>query len=265
MAGDWIKLEVTTPDKPEVFLMAEMLKIDPDEVVGKLVRVWSWADQHLIDGNAVSVTQMLLDKKAGVTGFASAMMEVNWLVKTDNGVEFVNFDRHNGKSSKKRALTNRRVSDVREKKRNCNANSNAPSVTLAFTREEKRREEYIKPIVELKPDSDPLAVDAGKVLDYLISKSGRKFQHTPSHLKFINARLKEGNSVDDLKLVIDTKVGEWSADPKMQKYIRPSTLFNSEKFDGYLEDSLGSSTKANVASEIQAEIDRQLAMARGCN
>jgi len=39
MAGDWIKLEHTTPDKPEVFAMADTLGIDPDAVTGKLCRV----------------------------------------------------------------------------------------------------------------------------------------------------------------------------------------------------------------------------------
>ena len=41
MAGDWIKIEENTPDKPEVHKMASILGIDPDAVVGKLVRVWS--------------------------------------------------------------------------------------------------------------------------------------------------------------------------------------------------------------------------------
>ena len=33
MAGDWLKLEVATSDKPEVWQMAESLGIDPDAVV----------------------------------------------------------------------------------------------------------------------------------------------------------------------------------------------------------------------------------------
>ena len=39
MAGDWLKVEVATPDKPEIWLIAEELQIDPDAVVGKLLRV----------------------------------------------------------------------------------------------------------------------------------------------------------------------------------------------------------------------------------
>lgn len=57
MASSWIKVEVITPDKPEIFQIAEILNIDPDAVLGKLVRIWAWADQQTIDGNAGSVTQ----------------------------------------------------------------------------------------------------------------------------------------------------------------------------------------------------------------
>ena len=33
MAGDWIKFEIATPDKPEVWEIAESLDIDPDAVI----------------------------------------------------------------------------------------------------------------------------------------------------------------------------------------------------------------------------------------
>lgn len=138
MAGDWIKIEHATPDKPEVYQMATILGLDPDHVVGSLIRIWLWADQQLHDGNARGVTKMALDRKASVTGIADALIQVGWLEEDEHGLRFVNFERHNGKSGKKRALNNRRVTDHREKeKRTGNAECNAPSVTSACTREEK--------------------------------------------------------------------------------------------------------------------------------
>lgn len=137
MAFAWIKIEDSTPDKPEVWKMAERLAIDADAVLGKLVRIWIWADQQTLDGNAASVTRALLDRCAGVTGFADAMIAVGWLQATEGGVRFLHFERHNGETAKKRALTRRRV----ERHRSCNADSvtetpigNAGGVT-------KRREE----------------------------------------------------------------------------------------------------------------------------
>jgi len=142
MAGDWIKVEHTTPDKPEVFTLAELLQIDPDAVTGKLLRLWIWADQQTIDGNARSVTFALLDRIAGQRGFADALVRVGWLQVVDGGVVFSNFERHNGDTAKKRAQGSRRVA----KHRSGNAESvtesqvcNAVSVTKALP--EKRREE----------------------------------------------------------------------------------------------------------------------------
>ena len=141
MAFAWIKIEDTTPDKPEVWAMAAKLGIDADAVVGKLVRIWIWADHQTIDGNAQSVTKALLDRCAGVAGFADAMMEAGWLVATPAGVSFVNFDRHNGETAKKRAQTSRRVQRHRAQSGSCNAVSVTSGVTKALP--EKRREESL--------------------------------------------------------------------------------------------------------------------------
>ena len=114
MASSWIKVEVITPDKPEIFQIAEILNIDPDAVLGKLVRIWAWADQQTVDGNAGSVTKGVLDRIAFITGFADALIAVGWLAYDGNKLILPNFERHNGESSKKRALTNRRVAAHRK-------------------------------------------------------------------------------------------------------------------------------------------------------
>ncbi|GAA4455355.1 hypothetical protein [Novipirellula rosea] len=131
MAGDWLKIETTTPDKPEVFRIADELGIDPDAVVGKLFRVWVWADQQTFDGNASSVTRSLLDRISGVSNFADAMLSCGWLVESEHGLTFPNFDRHNGKTAKTRALTRKRVENHR----------NACSVTSALPEKRRGRED----------------------------------------------------------------------------------------------------------------------------
>jgi hypothetical protein len=140
MAGDWIKLQKDTPDKPEVLAMAARLNIDSDAVVGKLVRIWSWFDTHTTTGNASCVTYSFLDRLAGVTGFAEQMALVGWLEQNGHDLSLTNFGYHNGETAKTRALGKNRV----EKSRS-NANSNAPTVTKPLPekrREEKRRCKY---------------------------------------------------------------------------------------------------------------------------
>ncbi|MDQ8202784.1 hypothetical protein [Pelagicoccus sp. SDUM812003] len=138
MAGDWIKIEHATSDKPEVFEMAGILNIDPDAVVGKLLRVWVWFDQHTEEGNAPVTVSALLDRLSGVNGFVSAMAKVGWIETDSERVRLPHFDRHNGQTAKRRALNARRVAKHKQKG---NANGNVASVTSALPREEKRRED----------------------------------------------------------------------------------------------------------------------------
>jgi hypothetical protein len=140
MAGDWIKLQKDTPDKPEVLAIASRMNLDPDAVVGKLVRIWSWFDTHTVDGNAISVTYSLLDRLAGISGFAEQMTFVGWLNQDGHVLTLPNFTYHNGETAKKRALGKNRQEKHRSNDES-NAISNASSVTNLSL--EKRREEKI--------------------------------------------------------------------------------------------------------------------------
>lgn len=131
MAGDWMKIELELPDKPEVHYIANALNLNPDQVVGLLLRVWVWFNKHTTDGNAHGVTFALCDRITNVTGFGEAMMLAGWLEQQDKTLHMPKFDRHTSESSKKRALSASRQSKYR------NANSNAGSVTEASQREEK--------------------------------------------------------------------------------------------------------------------------------
>jgi hypothetical protein len=135
MAGDWIKLETATPDKPEIDQIADFLGIDHDAVLGKLVRLWIWADQQTVDGNALSVTKKMLGRITFAEDFADALISCGWLAGQDGQFTITNFEIHNGKSAKSRALTNRRVTNSRK--------CNAVSVTKTYQKAlpEKRREE----------------------------------------------------------------------------------------------------------------------------
>ncbi|HBP8145924.1 TPA: hypothetical protein L6K68_001298 [Escherichia coli] len=147
MASNWIKLEVITPDKPEIFRLAEILNIDPDAALGKVIRFWVWADQQMIDGNADcnarGVTKSAIDRITFMVGFADALIQVGWLVETNGVLSLPNFERHNGKSSKKRAVTNERVTKIRELKRKGNAGSVTQTDQKALPEEEEEEEEDI--------------------------------------------------------------------------------------------------------------------------
>ena len=79
--------------------------------------------------------------------------------------------------------------------------------------------------------TDTTAADA--VIDYLNTIAGTKYQKTPKNRGYINARIAEGHTPEDCRRVIDNRWAAWRG-TNMQEFMRPCTLFNSEKFEGYL-------------------------------
>ena len=74
------------------------------------------------------------------------------------------------------------------------------------------------------------------VIDYLNGKIGARYKASSAiNKRLIDARVKEGYTLDDFKRVIDNKVASWSHDQKMSKYLRPQTLFGT-KFESYLNE-----------------------------
>jgi uncharacterized phage protein (TIGR02220 family) len=72
------------------------------------------------------------------------------------------------------------------------------------------------------------------IVDYLNNKLGTHYRYNGYKIvSLIKARLNDGFQVEDFEKVIDTKYNEWSSDDKMNKFLRPETLF-SNKFESYL-------------------------------
>ncbi|EZP77589.1 primosome, DnaD subunit [Parageobacillus genomosp. 1] len=84
-----------------------------------------------------------------------------------------------------------------------------------------------------------ISIPYREIVDYLNKKAGTSYRHTSKKTQqLIRARWNEGFRLDDFKTVIDKKVAEWLNDPKMNKYLRPETLFGT-KFESYLNQKGG--------------------------
>ena len=144
MAGDWLKIEHATPDKPEIVHMADILGVDQNAVVGACLRLWIWADQQTSTGCALSVTRKWINRLMQLDDAADAMVEVGWLTGVDGNLTLTNYERHNGKPAKTRAQAAQRMKKARSQ---CDAPS-ATNVTQEAQPEkrrgEDRREENIK-------------------------------------------------------------------------------------------------------------------------
>ena len=93
---------------------------------------------------------------------------------------------------------------------------------------------YLKPktIDQIKKGSIKNAIER-TVIEYLNQELGSRYSHSDTNKKLVSARLKNGHTLEDFKMVIDSKIKEWSGNPDLQKYLRPQTLFGN-KFEGYL-------------------------------
>jgi len=138
MAGDWIKMRKNLSFDPDTVVIAEMLGCDQDSAVGKVFRFWAWLDEHTENGDGLSVTEKWIDVTLmSAPGFCAALRKVGWLAGTDGCLSIPNFERHNGKSAKSRALTKERMRNKRT--RSCDD----PSVTKSSL--EKKRKEKKNP------------------------------------------------------------------------------------------------------------------------
>jgi len=136
MAVDWIPIRVRLEEDPAVVTVAARLKIGEDAIVGKLVKLWGWAQEHTTDGNARGVTEEFLDRYTGAPGMTQALIDVGWLERVEQpgtaipaGIRFPKFERWNSQGAKRRALVAERV---RKHRSGGNANGNAGSVTEAL-------------------------------------------------------------------------------------------------------------------------------------
>jgi len=135
----WIKVEHTLPSKPEVYMIASELCRTRAEVVGHLISLWTWVDQNSENGTIQANREMIDDLTTAQ--MANALVCQGWLHFTNDGktAEFVNYDKHNGQTAKKRAMTANRVAKAR-----ATAGLKSKSNAIGVTREEKKRKEKEK-------------------------------------------------------------------------------------------------------------------------
>lgn len=94
-----------------------------------------------------------------------------------------------------------------------------------------------------------------EVIDCLNAKAGTKYKSSSAiNKRLIDARIKDGYSLDDFKTVIKNKCATWLHDSKMSKYLRPQTLFGT-KFEGYLNEKMpGISEEHSMDPRMLAQV-----------
>lgn len=98
------------------------------------------------------------------------------------------------------------------------------------------------------------------IVEYLNIKSNSHYKYSTDKTQtLIKARIKDGFTLDDFKIVIDKKCEEWLG-TDFEKFLRPETLF-SNKFEGYLNQKL-TAKKKTLKDISMSDIDRAIEIER---
>lgn len=107
VAENWMKVEESTPDKPEIAILARKLGVSLGDAFLQWFRLYRWAGRITADGFVRSVSGSDADALAGAmpgTCEALGCAAVGWIELRPDGLQFTKWDRHNSKSAKARGL-----------------------------------------------------------------------------------------------------------------------------------------------------------------
>lgn len=155
MAVDWIKMRVDLLTHPKVVRIMSACKADKFRVIGGLHAVWSVFDAHSEDGCLDGYSAETMDSIIGWDGFSSAMMSVGWLAQNGETLVAPNFEEHNGRTAKRRAMETQRKKAERK--------LSALDADEMRTREEKRREDVNLTPKERESTPTPTSTASGRV------------------------------------------------------------------------------------------------------
>lgn len=147
-------------------------------------------------------------------------------------------DPEKAKSSLAKQLLNESINFI-EKKRNAGKLGGLAKASTAKAKASTAKASSSKPKQTL-PSSSSSTINnhiIEQVIEYLNKKTGKNFKASAEAARsHINARIEEGYTVKEFFLAIDNQCDEWLG-TDYEKYLRPQTLFNREKFDGYVNNT----------------------------
>lgn len=187
---------------------------------------------------------------AFTVGMAKPMLD-KWKAKREAGAK--------GGSVEKQTESKPKAND-----KQIEANLKQTEATNKQTEPKEKEKEKVK-VKEKKnkdmsgePDSPPLMVAVRQIVDHLNEKAGTKYMASSrATVELIKARLNERWTVEDHIKVIDNMTAAWKGDPKMEEYLRPSTLFARAHFEEYLNRKPTARTGTNKFQNFPARQDQQ--------
>lgn len=189
---------------------------------GKVVYTMRNADLVITVNRAVQEINSLLETKASMEGKTTTLgYEVEWEYSENRGMT----------NNKGKLLAFKFIAVDIPVKKQIQEPTKANTIKDTFSTVKKEAPKKEK---EVQDNSAVIK----EIIDYLNEKAGTKFRYNSKEtVRHINARIKEGYTLEDFKHVIDVKVYKWKKDPEMSAYIRPQTLFGT-KMENYVNEKI---------------------------
>lgn len=253
----WIKLKTTMFDDEKIRLIQAVPESDAILVIW--IRLLVLAGKTNDDGLIYIQRNMPYSEEMLATLFGknvntvrlalTTLANFNMIDLTANGlISVTNWEKHQNVEGLEKIKEQNRLRAKRhyEKKKNSN-------VSLTLSNATDKEKELDKDIDKEIDNKDKDKIPYSEIISYLNQKAERNFKNAESHKKFIRARWKEGQRLDDFKRVIDNKVTDANnpTDFFDAKYLQPSTLFGT-KFDQYLNQQPVNTVKED---DKYAELD----------
>ncbi|WP_270607740.1 phage replisome organizer N-terminal domain-containing protein [Bacillus mobilis] len=252
----WIKLSVSMFDDEKIRIIESMP--EADTILICWVKLLSLAGKTNANGYIFLAENIPYTDDMLATVFNRPLNTVRLALETfhkfgmievdqEHYINIKNWGKHQSIQGleKIREDTRKRVAAHRAKKKNkqldCNVTCNDEVMDIEEDKElDKEEDKDLKDIKEYSPDTSqdyaPDQIPYQEIVKYLNDKAEAQYKHTSKKTReLINARWKDGFTLDDFKKVIDTKVNQWINDPNMCGYLRPITLFGT-KFESYLNE-----------------------------
>ena len=152
MAGEWIPVDCNLGTKPEVLEVAAATHEPIEVVVGRMVRLWSWAWHVTADGTIRVPLAMLGMVAGGDEAYWQAVERAGWLVVNGDTITIPGWEERFGNAAKRRLL-DARAKSVRRLSASCPHDERTDCGLEERRGEEKREEEYIPaaPVPTSKP------------------------------------------------------------------------------------------------------------------
>ncbi|MGB1814651.1 MAG: hypothetical protein ACPHJ3_04795 [Rubripirellula sp.] len=193
----WIMLRNELRTHPKVVTLMSRMSVTMSHTIGLLSHAWMMADEHADENGVIHASKQTIDVLVEMPGFADEMESVGWLkswVDEDGEwTQFVDYQQHNGSTSKSRAQGNKRKQ--KQRKRACHGDVTQVRDT-SVTREEKSTL-YDNPPTPLTPTPKLQATSGFSPAGF--DEFVCAFDHPDGKVNMHAARIAYATAVEDLE------------------------------------------------------------------